>query len=93
MTKQVVDKHQELLDEFAKAVLPSVYNEVAKFAEELVEINSNLYDTVSIESYKIAQAMVKERSRLIQLRRECEYKQRMNIADCDSCPERGSCNK
>ena len=48
---------------------------------------------LAIDSYRIAQAMVKERSRLIQLRRECEYKQRMNIADCDSCPERGSCTK
>lgn len=88
MTKHIVDKHQELLDDFAKAVLPSVYEEMMK-----LPLDEEWREYLAIDSYRIAQAMVKERSRLIQLRRECEYKQRMNIADCDSCPERSSCNK
>ena len=91
MTKHIVDKHQELLDEFAKAVLPSVYE---SYVERYGYYDDNdLYKNTSKKSYGIAQAMVNERSRIIQLRRECEYKQRMNITDCDSCPERGSCNK
>ena len=90
MTKHIVDKHQELLDEFAKAVLPSVYEScVERYGYD----NKDLKKNISTKSYGIAQAMVKERSRLIQLRRECEYKQRMNIADCDECPEHSSCNK
>ena len=79
-----------MLDEFAKAVLPSVYN---YFIDGSTVSFKEVPDVTAKTSYKIAQAMVKERSRLIQLRRECEYKQRMNIADCDSCPERSSCNK
>ena len=88
MTKHIVDKHQELLDEFAKAVLPMVYEEMMK-----LPLDEKWKECLAIDSYRIAQAMVNERSRLIQLRRECEYKQRMNIADCSSCPERSSCNK
>lgn len=90
MTKQVVDKHQELLDEFAKAVLPSVHN---YFIDGSTVTFKEIQEVTAKASYKIAQAMVNERSRLIQLRRECEYKQRMNIADCSECPERHSCNK
>ena len=88
MTKHIVDKHQELLDEFAKAVLPSVYEEIMR-----QPCDESWKEYLAIDSYSIAQAMVKERSRLIQLRRECEYKQRMNITDCDSCTERSSCNR
>ena len=88
MTKHIVDKHQELLDEFAKAVLPSVFEEMMK-----QPYDESWKEYLAEDSYSIAQAMVKERSRLIQLRRECEYKQRMNIDDCDSCPECSNCNK
>ena len=88
MTKQIVDKHQELLDEFAKAVLPSVFEDVMKHP-----IDELWKEYLAIDCYRIAQAMVNERSRLIKLRRECEYKQRMNIEDCSSCPERSNCNK
>lgn len=88
MTKHIVDKHQALLDEFAKAVLPSVFEEMMK-----LPCDEKWKQYLAIDSYAIAQAMVNERSRLIQLRRECEYKQRMNIADCSECPERHSCNK
>lgn len=89
-THVVYDRHQDLLDRFAIAMLPTAYSKA--IASEVVQY-SNWRESVAIDSYAMVQAMVNERSRLIALQRDCEVKQRLGINNCSECPERSKCNK
>lgn len=74
-------KHQDLLDQFALAVLPSTYRiHAQRPATHIAE-----------KAYQVAKAMMEERANIIALRNECEVKQRLNIKDCSDCPERNNC--
>ena len=85
MKKNLQQRHQELLDEYAKAALSAVYKNAQTVGE------SDKY--IAKESYKIAQAMLDERSRLINLSRECDVKKQLGITDCSVCPDKEKCYK
>lgn len=85
MKKNLQQRHQELLDEFAKAVLPTVY--------EKAKIDGWHSTTVAKEAYKIAQAMLDERSKIINISRECDVKKQLGITDCSVCPDKEKCYK
>lgn len=84
MKKNLQQRHQELLDEFAKAVLPAVYENASKIGWS---------KNIDQEAYNIAQAMLDERSRLINLSRECDVKKQLGITDCSVCPDKEKCYK
>lgn len=85
MKKNLQQRHQELLDEFAKAVLPVVYK------NSRTVVWSDKY--IAQEAYSIAKAMLDERSRIINISRECDVKKQLGITDCSVCPDKEKCYK